>query len=59
MFTFDLGNLCGTQTYTKSLEGAAAFDIYHTLSGAEATLESSLGGASNYSNLPSCGGDVL
>lgn len=59
MSTFDIGNLCGTQTYSCTVEGAAAFDLDHTLSGAEETLESSLGGASNYSNVPSCTGDVL
>lgn len=59
MSTFYIGNLCGTQTYSKSLEGAAAFDLDHTLSGAEESLESSLGGASNYSDVPSCSGDVL
>ncbi|GET37331.1 hypothetical protein [Microseira wollei] len=59
MSTFDIGNLCGTQAYSGSLDGAAAFDLYCTLSGAEVTLESSLGGASNYSNVPSCSGDIL
>jgi hypothetical protein len=58
MSTFDIGNLCGTQTYSPTVEGAAAFGVYATLSGGE-SLGSSLGGSSNYSELPSCRGDVL
>ncbi len=54
MYSFEIDNLCGTQTDSHTLEGAAAFDVYNTLNGG-----SSLSGASNYSALPSCSGDLL
>lgn len=52
-----MDNLCGTQTYSATVDGVVAFDvdgvvafdIYITLIGVE-----TLGGSSHYSDLPSC-----